>query len=308
MDDYLAAVRRQLSGIHAELPETVSRVAGGLLLSPGKLLRSRLMWHSSAFGPRPALDLLCQFAGIVETLHIATLLHDDVIDKADERRGLPAAHTEFGRERAVLAGMFLIGDVSYRASLLGENVAREVADAVVRLARGELMDVERAFDLTVSRTDYLAMARHKTGALFGLACVLGALSSGCEIAAVPALRQFGVDFGAAFQILDDCLDYRSDKSGKPAGTDHLLGLCGYPTILALETDFSDEVKSIILGDGFSSADLPALGTAVTASGAIDRAHKDASRLLEAAISDLPPAADSGDGGSFGDHARQLLGA
>jgi heptaprenyl diphosphate synthase len=268
-----------VDGVPEPLRSPVRRVAG----RPAKFLRSMLLAACSRFGPaRPAH--LVRLAALVELLHLASLLHDDIVDRARVRRGGPAAHTIMGQEHAMLAGLACFAAVGMEAAEIGGGLEQIVGQTAAALAYGELLDVERAFDTTLSLPDYLELVENKTGVLFRLSCLLGAADAGAGPDVAGALAQFGADFGVAFQILDDCLDLASGGQGKPAGIDHMMGLFGAPTLCALAADGSGELTALLLSPLFTELDMPAVRTLVIANGGLSAARKLARDRLNRALS------------------------
>jgi geranylgeranyl pyrophosphate synthase len=159
---------------------------------------------------------------------------------------------------------------------------------VAALAYGEMLDVERAFDTTLPIDDYLELAERKTGDLFRLSCLLGAVEAGRGASDVTALSSYGAGLGMAFQILDDCLDFGSAASGKPLGTDHLLGLFGAPTLFALAADSTGELAALLLAPGFAVDDMPTVRRLVVALGGLDQATELAHATYDRAVGHLAP--------------------
>ena len=233
LTDFAGEVTGRLRALAGGLSEALEPPVSALAGRPGKCFRAMLLCacaglageardRSSWPGRR---DRLVRLGALVELLHLASLLHDDVVDRATTRRGGPAAHTVVGQERAVLAGLACFTLAGMEAASIGGGLDQIVGAAVAGLACGEVLDVERAFDTGMSVDDYLELAERKTGDLFRLSCLLGAAESGAGEAVTDALAKFGADLGVAFQVLDDCLDLRADPTDKPAGTD-LLGKDG----------------------------------------------------------------------------------
>jgi geranylgeranyl pyrophosphate synthase len=276
-------------GLPVPLRSPVTALAG----RPAKRLRSMLLGACARVGTSDPKRVV-QLGALVELLHLASLLHDDVVDRAATRRGGPAAHTEVGPERAVLAGLACFALAGMEAASVGEGLDQLVSSTVTGLAYGELLDVERAFDTALSLPDYLELAERKTGDLFRLSCLLGAAEAGAGPDLALALGQFGIDFGVAFQILDDCLDFRADAEGKPTGIDHMMGLFGAPTLCALATDGSGELAALLLSPRFSERDMPAVRALVTATGGLAAATRLAEERYERALAALdgltPPGA------------------
>jgi geranylgeranyl pyrophosphate synthase len=281
------ATQRLVTWLSA-LPEALRAPAAELAERPSKNLRPLLVAASAAFG-RPAATDVVDRAAVVELLHLASLLHDDVIDAAPLRRGAPSAYAAYGAEHAMLAGLGCFALVGMRATRLGGEEHLMVAQVSARLAIGELADVERAFDTRVRVEDYVELVEGKTGSLLGLACGLGALAGGVEAPVAAALRSFGVQLGIAFQILDDCLDLRRDfPEGKPLGTDHLLGLFGCPTLFALAADTTGELRRLLLAPDMRAADLPRVRELVEQRGGVDAALSLARHHYDSALGFLAP--------------------
>ncbi len=190
---------------------------------------------------RPMLVLLCageeggeeavRAAAAIELIHMATLVHDDVLDAAPLRRGRPTIAATAGRERAAAAGDLLFSRAFELLAAAGDRRAVELLSAAaVALARGELAQRQDAYDLSISAERYLERCRLKTATLFECACLLGRENE--------ALGGFGAAIGLAFQLLDDVLDVSGppERTGKARGTDLLDGTVTLPLILAAEAD------------------------------------------------------------------------
>ena len=238
------------------MPASVRLPVRGLAARPGKGLRAALLAVSAGCGAADPFRLV-RLGAVVELLHLASLLHDDMVDQATTRRGAPAAHTVVGADLAMLAGTAAFALAGAEVATLGGDLHVFVARAVTELAYGEMLDVERAYDVHLSITDYLELAARKTGELFRLACLLGAVEAGAQPAVARSLATFGARLGVAFQILDDCLDLRAG-TGKPTGTDHLLGLFGAPALYALRADTGGELAAVLLSPSLAVSDLPAV--------------------------------------------------
>lgn len=271
-EPFLAEVHHRLSRLTDDLPEPIRNPVRTLTARPGKLARPRLLAASAAFGT-PDPGRLIRLGAVVELAHLASLLHDDVIDEAHTRRGAPAAHTAIGTEQAMLAGLACFALVGTEAADLGEGIATAVSTAVATLAYGELLDIERAFDTAFPLTAYLNVVRCKTAELFRLRCLLGATEGRCHPDETDALARFGTALGVTFQILDDCLDLTPSDSGKPIGTDHGLGLFGAPTLYALHADPGGELASLLLSPSFDLQDLPQAHTLIKDRGGLEAASR-----------------------------------
>jgi geranylgeranyl pyrophosphate synthase len=231
-------------------------------------------------------------ATAIELIHMATLVHDDVLDEAPLRRGLPTVAASSGRDRAVATGDLLLSRAF--ALLSDADDSRAVAllsEASVALARGELAQRHDAFDLDVSEQRYLQRCRLKTARLFECACLLGHDDE--------HLRAFGREVGLAFQLLDDVLDVAGppERTGKARGTDLLDGTITLPLIEAAAVD--PGIREVDL-HGLDSAATEALCDRIAATGALDRVRARALEMVARAKRQLDQA-------DFGPEQRQLLG-
>ncbi|GGO71726.1 polyprenyl synthetase family protein [Nonomuraea cavernae] len=288
-DAFTAQVNDRLLLLADDLPEPVRGLVRTLVAGPGKLVRPRLLAACASFGTADP-DRLVRLGAVVELIHLASLLHDDVIDEAQTRRGAPAAHTAVGTEQAMLAGLACFALVGTEAADLGEGVAGAVSTTVAKLAYGELLDVERAFDTAFPLPAYLELVQSKTAELFRLCCLLGAAEGRCGPGEAGALVRFGAALGVTFQILDDCLDLSPNGAGKPVGTDHALGLFGAPTLYALRADSGGELATLLLSPSFSTHDLPEVYSLIQDRGGLDAAARLAADWHEqalAALEELP---------------------
>jgi geranylgeranyl pyrophosphate synthase len=250
---------------------------------------------------RPMLVLLCagekggaeavHAATAIELVHMATLVHDDVLDEAPLRRGLPTVAATSGRERATATGDLLL---SRAFALLAEaGDARSVqllADAAVALARGELAQRHDAFDLEISEQRYLSRCRLKTATLFECACLLGHDDE--------HLRQFGAEVGLAFQLLDDVLDVSGppERTGKARGTDLLDGTVTLPLIEAAATD--PGIREVNL-HSLDTASAAQLCDRIAATGALETVRSRALEMVAAGKRQLESA-------GFESEQRKLL--
>jgi geranylgeranyl pyrophosphate synthase len=213
-----------------------------LMRAGGKRLRPALMVLAAHLGPDDtdggaSLDV-CKTAAAIEMTHLATLYHDDVIDEADLRRGVPSVNEKWGNTVAILAGDYLFARSSSIAAEVGGEVPTVLADAIAEVVQGQVRELESAYDVRRSVEQYFSTIREKTAALMEASTRLGASLSGCSPERVKALREFGAVFGFAFQLADDLLDLAASEEelGKPPGTDLRDGVYTLPVIYALEHD------------------------------------------------------------------------
>jgi octaprenyl-diphosphate synthase len=182
-------------------------------------------------------------ATIVELIHAATLVHDDILDHADLRRGQPTANAKWGNSLAVLLGDCLFAH-ALRLSAGFENarMCRRIADAASEVCSGEIIQSQRRFDLSLTVPDYFRILEMKTGALFAVATELGGLLNGASEQTQQGLLAFGMRLGTAYQIYDDCLDLAGDeaKAGKTLGSDLRRGKLTLPVLHLLQTSTEPE--------------------------------------------------------------------
>jgi geranylgeranyl pyrophosphate synthase len=237
-------------------------------------------------------DELVSAAAAVELLHMATLVHDDVLDRASLRRGRPTVFADGGRNAATAAGDLLF---SRAFAELARSSGPEAVDALSRasssLARGELMQRADAWSGAVTRERYLERCELKTARLFEAACRLGALLGDPGQGCADALGAFGTRIGLAFQIFDDVLDVSGppERTGKPRGTDLLDGTVNLPLILARQRD--DELRALDLREVVNSqAQADAFCDRIAKTGALGDARSEALAYVseaKAALSDVP---------------------
>lgn len=234
----LAADLKGVSSLIAQTaqqsPVPIRKELSRLLLTPGKMLRPALVILSAAWGEGRREGVL-RGAAAVELLHMASLVHDDVLDDAPVRRGVETLHRTMGVKKAVLAGDYLLAQALRLAADFSEpSLVKTLAEGVERMCRGEMDQDFRQGTLRISREEYLARIRGKTAELFGLACLAGGTLGGCASPRGEELFRLGLLYGTAFQIEDDVSDYRGGAPGKPGGRDLRAGIPTLPLIEALE--------------------------------------------------------------------------
>ena len=241
--------------------------AGGTLAAGGKRLRPMLVFLCAATPD----ERLVAGGAAVELLHMATLVHDDVLDGAELRRGRPTVFADGGRGAATATGDLLFSRAfAQLAATRSDDAVRALSDASSALARGELMQRADAWSEDVTPERYLERCRLKTASLFGASCRLGAVFGGApELAA--ALGGFGERLGVAFQMLDDVLDVAGppERTGKPRGADLLDGTVTLPLILARRSDPS------LSGAVRCAEEAAAVCDRIAATGALEEARDQA---------------------------------
>jgi geranylgeranyl pyrophosphate synthase len=236
----MADVEQELARRSASHGATLTRLAGDTLAAGGKRLRPLLVFVCAGpAGVGAASEALVRAGAAVELVHMATLVHDDIVDEALVRRGRPTVYAERGAPAATATGDYLFATAF---TLLRESNDQEqvrvLTAACVSLARGELAQREDAYSGSVSVERYLERCELKTASLFAAACSLGTLAAGHDGAQSQTLAKFGRDVGLAFQLLDDVLDVvgMPERTGKERGGDLLEGTVTMPLLLAARED------------------------------------------------------------------------
>jgi geranylgeranyl pyrophosphate synthase len=289
LQDALAASERRLREVAEQAGPPLDRPARETIDAGGKRLRPLLVALSALATGTLDGPHVVPAAVAVELVHSATLVHDDIIDRAPLRRGRPTVAAAYGRREAIALGDLLFARAFSELAGTGELAALAVlAGASRALARGELLQREDAWDPTLATERYAERCELKTAALFEAACRLGALPAG---AAADALADFARRIGVAFQILDDVLDIEGpeERTGKTPGTDLLDGTVTLPFLLARDADESlARLDQRALRRG---PELEALCAQIAQTGALGEARERALALVAAAKRELPAELD-----------------
>jgi geranylgeranyl pyrophosphate synthase len=269
----------------------VAKAGGETLHAGGKRLRPTLVYLSAPLAERaiPAVEIA---AAAVELVHMATLVHDDVLDEAPLRRGHPTAWSTHGEAIAVATGDYLFARAFAELAALGDPVSlRILSNTACELALGELLQARQARDPGVAAEDVLERCRLKTGRLFAAACALGGRLGGLDTDSCAALERFGESLGLAFQLADDVLDCAGDpkRTGKALGTDLRDGTTSLPLLVAAQ---SDPVLAAALREPVASADVLPLLARVAATGALEQVRDTAERYARRAEAELERAPGS----------------
>ncbi|MBV6476452.1 MAG: octaprenyl diphosphate synthase [Rhodocyclaceae bacterium] len=272
----------------------IRQVAEYIIGAGGKRLRPALLQLSAgALGYRGKHHH--ELAAVVEFIHTATLLHDDVVDESDLRRGNRTANALFGNAASVLVGDFLYSRAFQMMVSVGSmRVQQVLADATNTIAEGEVLQLLNCHDADVDVPRYLQVIRYKTAKLFEAAARLGAILCEAPPEVEEAMARYGMHLGTAFQLVDDVLDYSGDEAttGKHLGDDLAEGKPTLPLIHAMRHGTAEQsacVRQAIEGGGREA--LPGVLAAIRATGALDEARRHAeaeARLALEAATPLPP--------------------
>jgi octaprenyl-diphosphate synthase len=273
----------------------INQIADHIIASGGKRLRPMLhVLAAGAAGYRG--DQHTKLAAIIEFIHTSTLLHDDVVDESDLRRGRKTANALWGNAASVLVGDFLYSrSFQLMVELDDMRIMRILADTTNTIAEGEVLQLLNIGNADVNEAAYLAVIERKTAVLFAAATELGGIVGGLPEKQIAALREYGMQLGYAFQIADDLLDYVSDADtlGKNIGDDLAEGKPTLPVIYALEKSSPEQAQSLrhaIEHGGLDSLDR--IIAAIRDSGALDRTHQRAVFHADAACDALEALPDS----------------
>lgn len=236
IEPFLHAVSRKLTLQIQEFDPEIAAYAEYALTAQGKQLRPVLVALSAGATGQPN-DSHVLAAVIIEMIHLATLVHDDVMDEATLRRGRPTLAANWGNEISVLLGDCLFAHaLKLAASFPTTEICRAVSSATNTVCSGEILQTQRRKNFELTRQEYFKVLTMKTGELFALSCDLGAFLSRANSRERLSLKQFGLSIGTAYQVYDDCLDLfgTEAKAGKSLGTDLAKGKLTLPMLIAME--------------------------------------------------------------------------
>ena len=270
----MAECERRLSAISAEAGGTLGESCSLTLAAGGKRLRPLLVFLAAPSGATIG-EAQQAAAAAVELVHMATLVHDDVLDGAELRRGKPTLMAAYGSEVSSTAGDYLFASAFRMLTAAGSPRAVSIlAQTSLDLSLGELAQMEQTGDFELAPEAYYERCRLKAAGLFSASCGLGALLSGCSGETIAAMDEFGLHLGLAFQIADDILDFAGDAGaiGKRAGADLRDGTVTLPLLMAMERDGS---LRGLLGGKLTDEAIAEICRRIQASGALDEERKEA---------------------------------
>jgi len=287
--DDLERVEREISLESVASVDAVTTIGRYLQACGGKRLRPILVLLASRL-VGSVTDGSIRMAAVVEMIHTATLVHDDVIDVAKTRRGRPSSNAVWGNHTCVLAGDWLYMQ-AFQMALRARNF--HVLDVLIALSQlmveGELLQLELIGKIDISEADYMELVDRKTASLFSACARLGAVMGGADDATEARLGEFAWNLGIAFQLVDDVLDFTSheDVLGKPVGSDLREGKVTLPLIYALEQAPEEERQLVdtVLRDGnYDQAPFAKVLRIIERRGGFDRVHERAQAFTDKARS------------------------
>jgi octaprenyl-diphosphate synthase len=275
--------------------ETVTTIGRYLQQSGGKRLRPALLLLCARFSGGGG-ETAIQLGAVVEMIHAATLVHDDVIDVAQTRRGRPSANVQWGNHTCVLAGDWLYMQ-AFQMALRARNF--HILDLLISLTQmmveGELIQLDRIGRINITEADCMELADRKTACLFSACARLGSVSAGADLAAEDKLGEFAWNLGMAFQLIDDMLDFTSREQtlGKPVGGDLKEGKVTLPLVYALESATAVErrqVESVLDSRAYDTASFAEIYAMIERRGGIQRTRERAQQFTDRArqlVSEFP---------------------
>lgn len=302
--DLLDAIRSTMQTLEAELIAQLSsrvpvafEIGAHIMNSGGKRIRPQLAIISARMGGYEGIDAI-KLSGAIECIHTATLLHDDVVDEADTRRGRASANKLWSNEMCVLGGDFILAKAFSALTSIGNlRILEIVSRTTESLSEGELFQMSNIGNMDLTEEDYLRIITDKTAVLMEAACRGGAVLGGLDQDREERLAQFGFNLGIAFQMTDDVIDYRSDKEtmGKTPGKDLEEGKLTLPLICALrradETETS-RIRQMMQKRPLPEGDLQWVRDFLQTRGGIQETLEKSRRYLDSATSYIEMFPDS----------------
>ncbi|MGE5675129.1 MAG: polyprenyl synthetase family protein [Mycobacterium leprae] len=267
----------------------LNEVSTHLLRAGGKRIRPALVLLASKF-PGVATERVVPVAVAVELIHMASLVHDDVVDTATVRRGMPTVNAQWSNQVSVLTGDHLFAKAfSLLAETGNPRLVKLMADVVFEMSRGELAQIASFFQTEQNEAQYYKRIAQKTGYLLAEACRVGGVVAGAEESQIQALYDYGMGVGLSFQIADDLLDYMGSatKVGKPVGGDLKEGILTLPVIHALaHSPHADELRQLIATRTITDNDITWVKEILAEAGSFTYAREQADLHLSRAVAQL----------------------
>ncbi|MCL2008815.1 MAG: polyprenyl synthetase family protein [Treponema sp.] len=281
--------------------KTLGEIVKCVIENSGKMIRPSLLLLSGRFGPGypECRERLCKLGALLEMVHIASLVHDDIIDDSPLRRGKPTIQSRFGKDMAVFTGDFVLSRVLYH--LMNEGLLDSgiiIGETISAMCRGEIEQFNSHFDPDATIEGYLSIIRNKTASVFIASCSMGARESGCDGNFSKGLTDLGNHIGHIFQIRDDLLDFQSSeqKEGKPVHVDFRGGIFTLPVLYALQhPEHGKKMRELIIDcekRPVTDIDIAAMEKIAKQSGGIDFAKEQIVKHTDAAYSILKSLPDN----------------
>ncbi len=284
------AFRQHLKEAMSSNVMIVDQVARYLVRRKGKQLRPMLVLAAARTIAEPT-NRSYLAAVVVELLHTATLVHDDVVDEAELRRGFPTINKIWKNKISILMGDYLLSKSLITATEIGHlGLMNIIANVAKRMSKGELLQIQKSRKLNINEEEYFQLISDKTASLFSACCELGAITVDATSGQRELLKSFGENLGIAFQIKDDLLDYQSKSTilGKPVGHDLKDKKITLPLIYAFQTSENHDRKKVVrmLKNGVKHNDIRFIADFIQSHDGIQKATATANYYRDLALSDL----------------------
>jgi len=290
-------IRRELTAlesclVHANYSqvELVNDIGSYLLKAGGKRLRPALYFLCARGGCKDLGEIM-PIAEAIEMIHMATLVHDDILDNAAVRRGAPSANVLWGDSVAVLSGDYLFAQAfSLVATVSNTQALKVLTHIICEICEGEILQAGDKFNVYTTEEDYLNKTAKKTAGFIAASCRLGAIAAAADTADIDALSEYGYAVGMAFQLMDDILDVTAsmEQIGKPVGNDLQQGVITLPVIYALKTSpRRDELKKLIQSCSMSSINVKRGLAIINDTEAVDYSCHQVNQYLKIARDNIP---------------------
>ncbi|HML34830.1 MULTISPECIES: polyprenyl synthetase family protein [Sporomusa] len=290
----LVAVEEELYSIIQSPVDMVNDIGVHLVQAGGKRIRPAL-YLLCARGGVPNQAELLPMAVAIELIHMATLVHDDIIDNAATRRGRPTANARWGNHSSVLTGDYLFAKAFSAIILARKNMLKILTDVICNICEGEIIQLKEAFNANQTEADYRLRVAQKTADFIAASCELGAIAGGLDEKSVIRVREYGYALGMAFQITDDILDITAsaEQLGKPVGNDLRQGIVTLPVIYALKNSpRSDELRNIIINQKMSDDEVKRGLEIIHQTEAVEYSYGQVHTYLQHARNSLPATLNS----------------
>jgi len=290
----LKKVKDYMRSAVEKAPDMIKEPIEKIIDAGGKMLRPALVILGAKFGDYKA-EKIVPVAACVEMLHIATLIHDDIIDGADMRRGIKSTQAEYTKEVAVLIGDYLFAKTfDILADDYPIEVLKNLSTGIMNICTGELVQHGYRYNLDLETDEYLRAISGKTASLFSMSLFAGAYQAKAKAMDREALSEAGYNMGIAFQIIDDCLDYNGNSEifGKSVMIDLKEGYYTLPLLYALKSEKSVEIKRIIGSDDISEEMFSKIKKYVNETGGVEKSKIAAKEYTDKAVRALEPLGDS----------------
>jgi octaprenyl-diphosphate synthase len=295
-EDDLARIELEIQQQLSSEVDQIGEIGRYLLLSGGKRVRPMLLLLTAKLAGY-AGERLFPLSAMVEFMHTATLLHDDVIDHSHLRRGYPTVNSRWGSALSILVGDFLYAKAMALVVDDGDpQILKEITRVTMTMTEGQVMETLKIGDTSLTGAQYGQIIRQKTAALFGACCYIGGVLGGLPSDRTETLRQFGISFGNAFQLVDDALDFtgKEQRLGKPVGSDLREGKVTLPVIVTLQHASPDEsavILRFVHDDDRSPEAFQHIVTLIQRYNGIEYVLREAERFAEQAKLELQGFAD-----------------